>query len=101
MRSPRPLRLASSAELAVQINANGSLRRIDHRDVMVNAYLGSEIEGGPANLFLRRRGDRIEWTPLLGPRAPGEVRLDPDGLEITLLLCHMYLETKTTELVDS
>ena len=23
------------------------------------------------------------------------------GLAITLLLCHMYLETKTTELVDS
>lgn len=82
MSTPGPVRLASPSELAVEVNANGSLRRADHRDVMVNAYLGSEIEGGPANLFLRRRGARIEWTPLLGPRTPGDVRLDPDGLEI-------------------
>ena len=77
-----PIRLASPSDLAVQVNANGSLRRIDHRDVIVNAYLGSEVEGGPANLYLRRRGARIEWTPLLGPRSPGAVRLDAQGFEI-------------------
>ena len=83
-----PIRLASPAELAVQVNSNGSIRRIDHRDVIVNAFLGNEMEGGPANLFLRRRTDAsrshrsIEWTPLLGPRSPGTVRLDEQGLEI-------------------
>jgi cellobiose phosphorylase len=83
MSAPGPIRLASPSGLAVQVNANGSLRRIDHRDLIVNAFLGNEMEGGPANLFLRRPGARIEWTPLLGPRAPGSVRLDPSGLEIT------------------
>ena len=66
----------------MQVNANGSIRRIDHRDVLVNTFLGTEAEGGPANLFLRRRGARIAWTPLLGPRSPGAVRLDASGLEI-------------------
>jgi cellobiose phosphorylase len=82
MSAPGPTRLASPSELAVQVNANGSVRRIDHRDVIVNAFLGNELEGGPANLFLRRRGVTIEWTPLLGPRSPGTVRLDERGLEV-------------------
>ena len=45
-----PVRIASPSGLAVQINANGSIRRIDCRDVMLNAFLGNELEGGPANL---------------------------------------------------
>src|SRR5262245_16442320 len=77
-----PIRIASPSELAFQVNTNGSIRRIDHRDVIVNACLGNEVEGGPANLFLRRRGAPIEWTPLLGPRSPGAVRLDERGLEV-------------------
>jgi hypothetical protein len=35
------LRLASLSVLAVQVNANGSIRRIDYRDVIVNAFLGT------------------------------------------------------------
>ena len=69
-----PLHLASPSGLVVQVNRNGSVRRIDHRDVMVNAFLGNELEGGAANLYLRRHGARVEWTALLGPRSPGEVR---------------------------
>jgi 1,2-beta-oligoglucan phosphorylase len=82
MSTHEPMRIASPSELAFQVNANGSIRRIDHRDVIVNAFLGNEVEGGPTNLFLRRRGARIEWTPLLGPRSPGAVRLDERGLDI-------------------
>ena len=66
----------------MQVNANGSLRRIDRGDVTVNAFLGNELEGGPANLYLRRHGARIEWTPLLGPHSPGVVRLDEHSLEV-------------------
>src|SRR5262249_60367972 len=81
--SPRdPIGLVSPSGLTVRVNANGSIHRIDHRDVIVNAFLGNEIEGGPANLFLRRRGPRIEWTPLLGPSSPGAVRLDAQGFEV-------------------
>jgi len=48
--SPRswPFRLKSAAGLRLELNTNGSLRRIDHEDVVVNLFLGSEIEGGPA-----------------------------------------------------
>src|SRR5262249_41607007 len=74
--------IASPSELAFQVNANGSIRRIDHRDVIVNAFLGNDLEGGPANLFLRRHGARIEWIPLLGPRSPGAVPVDERGLEV-------------------
>src|SRR5262245_14600733 len=82
MSTHGPVRMASSSELAFQVNANGSIRRIDRRDVIVNAFLGNEVEGGPTNLFLRRRGARIDWTPLLGPRSPGAVRLDERGLDV-------------------
>jgi cellobiose phosphorylase len=82
MRLPGPTRLASPSGLAVQVNQSGSVRRIDCRDVVLNAFLGNELEGGPANLFLRRRGERPGWIPLLGPRSPGAVHLDPAGLEV-------------------
>ena len=81
--TPRgPVRITSPSGLAVQVNANASLRRIDCRDVILNAFLGNELEGGPANLVLRRRTPRIAWTPLLGPRSPGAIRLDETGLEL-------------------
>ena len=82
MSEAGPMRLVSPSELAIQVNANGSIHRIDHRDVMVNAYLGNEVEGGPANLYLRRRGAHPAWTPLLGPRSPGAARLDAHGFAV-------------------
>jgi len=78
-----PTHLASPSGLVVEVNANGSIRRIHHRDVMVNAFLGNELDGGPANLYLRRHGAHVDWTPLLGPCSPGSVRLDEHGLEIS------------------
>ena len=78
----RPVRLASPSELAFELCANGAIRRITWRDVVVNAFLGNELEGGPANLWLRRRGDRIAWIPLLGPRSPASLRLDDSGLDL-------------------
>ena len=67
----------------MQVNANGSIRRIECGDVVVNAFVGNELEGGPANLYLRRHhGARIECTPLLGPSSPGNVRLDAQALHI-------------------
>ncbi|MCC6847538.1 MAG: hypothetical protein IT294_03485 [Deltaproteobacteria bacterium] len=77
-----PHRLTSPAGLVVQVNANGSIRRIDHGDVVVNLFPGSEMEGGPANVWLRRRGDGIAATPLLGPRSPGAVEVGADRLEV-------------------
>lgn len=75
-----PRRLQSPAGLAVQVNANGSIRRIEHGDVVLNLFPGNEIEGGPANLYLRVVGDPIAWTPLLGPRSPLAFQIDDAGL---------------------
>jgi cellobiose phosphorylase len=72
--------IQSPSGLRVQVNRNGSIRRIDHGDVIVNLFLGSEIEGGPANLYLRRHGAVIESTPLLGPASPATFRCDGTGL---------------------
>src|SRR5262249_47370956 len=78
--NPRLLR--SAAGLSVQVNANGSIRRMDHRDIIVNLFPGTEIEGGPTNLYLRRHGTSIASTPLVGPRCPGTVHLGDTGLTV-------------------
>ncbi|MBS1214986.1 MAG: uncharacterized protein H6R26_3603, partial [Proteobacteria bacterium] len=77
-----PLRLESPSGLSVQVNANGSIRRMDHQDIILNLFLGNEMEGGPANLYLRRHGETIEAIPLLGPRSPGTVHCDEQGLRV-------------------
>ncbi len=74
-----PATLSSASELRVQINANGSLRRIDHRDVIVNLFAGNEVEGGPANVYLRRRDKEPDAIALLGPRSPARYRIRDDG----------------------
>ena len=66
----KPRRYESPTGLAVHVNANGSIRRMDHGDIVLNLFPGTEMEGGPANLYLRRLGNQISWTPLLGPRSP-------------------------------
>ncbi|WP_235282170.1 GH36-type glycosyl hydrolase domain-containing protein [Methyloterricola oryzae] len=78
-----PLRLASASGLSVEINANGSIRRMDHGDIILNLFLGNEAEGGPANLYLRRLGETVEAVPLLGPRSPARVHYDGLSLALT------------------
>src|SRR5262247_3797543 len=80
MSVSNPVRLASASGLAVELAASGAVRRIDHRDVIVNLFLGTEVEGGPANLYLRRHAGGVAWVPLLGPQSPGRIRLDETGL---------------------
>lgn len=77
-----PARFESPSGLSAQVNANGSIRRIDHRDIILNLFLGSEIEGGPTNIYLRRHGGSIESVPLLGPRSPAVVFVDENGLAV-------------------
>jgi hypothetical protein len=67
---PFPFGITSEAGLRFEFNSNGSIRRIDRSDIMINMYLGNEVEGGPANLYLRRLGDDVEAIPLLGPLSP-------------------------------
>src|SRR5262245_53447075 len=56
---------------------------MDHRDIILNLFLGNEMEGGPANLYLRRHGEAIEAVPLLGPRSPAAVHCDERELRVS------------------
>lgn len=75
-----PVLIESPSGLRVEVNANGSIKRMDHRDIILNLFLGTEVEGGPANIYLRRHGNTIESIPLLGPRSPAAVHVDTQGV---------------------
>ncbi len=70
-------RLSSRSGLRAEINANGSVRRLDCESVCLCLFVGNELEGGPTNVYLRKTADRIEWTPLLGPSSPTRFHADP------------------------
>jgi cellobiose phosphorylase len=78
-----PFRLESPVGLSIEVNANGSIRRMDHGDILLNLFLGTEMEGGVANLYLRRLGATMEATPLLGPRSPAAICVDERGMTLT------------------
>lgn len=71
------VRLVGADGLSVIVNANGSVGRMECGDTSVNLFPGNELEGGPANLYLRCHGSTagMEFTPLLGPRSPTRSRL--------------------------
>ncbi len=74
----------NAAGLKAELNANGSLRHLRLHDVQVNLFVGNEVEGGPANLWLRLRDDAgVDLVPLLGPRSPLGLRRDGEAFEAT------------------
>jgi hypothetical protein len=77
LASRAALRLSSRSGLSLELNANGSLRRLDCGNVAVALFLGNEVEGGSANLYLRRHSGKLEWTPLLGPSSPTRFHSQP------------------------
>ena len=115
-------RLSSPSGLRTEINANGSLRRLDCAAITLSLFVGNEVEGGPTNLYLRRHAATIGWTALLGPLSPTRFDLDASGrlvgvgrwqdidYSLTLMLArdkpawfwHVRLENKgsTTQTVD-
>ena len=75
-----PFRLESPSGLKIELNANGSIRRMDCGDIMLNLFLGNEVEGGPANIYLRRKGQTVEAIPLLGPLSPASFQIGGQGM---------------------
>jgi len=72
--------LHSAAGLSVELLANGAIRRFDGLGLTLNLYPGNEVEGAPANLWLRRHGEQgIDAVPLLGPQSPLVLRADAQG----------------------
>ena len=78
-----PGHLESPSGMTVQVNANGSIRRMKHRDILLNLFLGNEAEGGPANIYLRRLGGEVSAIGLLGPRSQSAVRCDKRSLTLS------------------
>lgn len=76
-------RLSSPSGLTIELNANGSIRRIDCGDVVLNLFLGNEVEGGPANIYLRRHDAGTQVVPLLGPCSPARFAFDGRALHAT------------------
>ena len=69
-------RLSGHSGITAEMNANGSLRRFDCGSISLLLFVGNELEGGPANLYLRRLGGSAECIPLLGPQSPTCFELD-------------------------
>lgn len=53
---------------------------MDCGDVMLNVFLGNEVEGGLTNLYLRTLGKTVESIPLLGPGSPAVFEINERGL---------------------
>lgn len=66
----------SPSGIRIEFNSNGSIRRMDHGDIMLNLSLGNEVEGGLANIHLRRLGSEVETIPLIGPGSPASYQMD-------------------------
>jgi 1,2-beta-oligoglucan phosphorylase len=75
-----PFRAASPSGMSVELNSNGSVRRMDCGDIMLNVFLGNQAEGGVANIHLRLLGETVESIPLFGPRSPAFYQTDSRGL---------------------
>jgi cellobiose phosphorylase len=76
---PSATRLTSRSGLRAEMNANGSLRRFDCDPTSLTLFVGNELEGGPTNLYMRRRSPSVEWTPLLGPLSRTRFDTEPVG----------------------
>ncbi len=89
--------IRNEAGLEVELLSHGALRRLLVPGLMLNLFPGNELEGGPANIWLRRRDADGVWraAPLLGPLSPlaahvaqgaFEMRGDWEGLKLRLQL---------------
>ncbi len=75
-----PFSVSSPAGLSLQLNSNGSIRRMECGDIHINLFPGTEAEGGPTNIHLRQLGETVESIPLLGPCSPATWHFDDRGM---------------------
>ncbi len=77
--------LRNRAGLEVELLSHGALRRLMVGPaLMLNLFPGNELEGGPANVWLRRRDLGGDWrvVPLLGPLSPLSVHAEEGAFEM-------------------
>jgi cellobiose phosphorylase len=63
--------LQSAAGLSAELLAHGAIGRFEGLGLSLNLFPGNEMDGAPAQLWLRRHhAEGIEATPLTGPQSP-------------------------------
>jgi len=67
--------LKGHSGMRVELTTTGAIRRFDCGGIALGLFVGNELEGSVANLYLRRLGENIEATPLLGPKSPTSFQL--------------------------
>lgn len=75
----------NQAGLEAELLSHGALRRLMAGPaLMLNLFPGNELEGGPANVWLRQRDVGGDWrvAPLLGPLSPLSVHADEGAFEM-------------------
>ncbi|GIH20460.1 GH36-type glycosyl hydrolase domain-containing protein [Rugosimonospora africana] len=66
--------LSSPSGMTASFTAAGCLSTLEVDGVWLLMYPATQLEPGPANLWLRRHAaGGVEWTPLLGPASPSTV----------------------------
>ncbi|HSL34251.1 MAG TPA: hypothetical protein VK871_11415 [Candidatus Limnocylindrales bacterium] len=79
-RPPLAAEVRNAAGLSIDLLDNGSVYAIRHGALLINQVLGSPVEGGLGNLWVRRRTRAgISASPLTGPAAEGAFRASADG----------------------
>jgi CRISPR-associated protein Csx3 len=72
--------LHNRSGLSIELLDNGAVFAIRHREILVNQVLGSRLEGGLGNIYLRRRTSTgIASIPVLGPGSPSSFRASRHG----------------------
>ncbi|HET9522391.1 MAG TPA: hypothetical protein VFO73_15185, partial [Candidatus Limnocylindrales bacterium] len=72
--------MRNAAGLSIELLDNGSIHAIRRGAILINQVLGSPVEGGLGNLWVRRRTRAgISARPLIGPAAAGTFRASADG----------------------
>jgi len=76
--------IRNKAGLEAELLSHGALRRLLLAPgLMLNLFPGNELEGGPANVWLRRRdGSGWQAVPLLGPQSPLQVHVEEGAFEM-------------------
>ena len=58
--------LKNSSGLTIGFLENGSIKTIEAAPVRISLKAASPFSGSGANIFLRKRGESIDYKPLLG-----------------------------------
>src|SRR5438094_3502896 len=69
----------SASGMWAGFTSSGTLRRLEIDGLSVLLYPASELEPGPANIYLRVKGTPLDALAILGPQSGAHVQWTPEG----------------------